>query len=270
LDGRVARFASALVLVLVLGPAARAAGPPPVIVALDTGGGLLVFAADRPGTVRKVTPKGTSGRLVGIDERPADGHLYGLAGTSDLYRIDPASGAATLVATLTVPFDGEERSGVDFNPQADRLRLVSADGQNLRVHPGMGATAVDRPIAWAPGDPNAGHRPHVTAAAYTNNVRDAPTTKLFVIDGELDVLALQDPPNDGRLSTVGRLGVDFGPLGGFDIVTDADGTDRAYAASGATLYAVDLATGAATPLGTIGDGTASVVALAVSRETQAP
>jgi len=266
----VPRALTILVTVLALGATARAASPQPVMVALGDDGTLLVFALGQPGTVRKVTPKGTSGRLVGIDERPADGHLYGLAGTSDLYRVDPTSGAATLVGTLTVPFDGEQRSGFDFNPQADRLRLVSAEGQNLRVHPGLGATAVDRPLAWVPGDPNASHRPRVTAAAYTNNIPEAPTTKLFVIDGERNVLALQDPPNDGRLRTVGPLGVDFGPLGGFDIVTDTQGTDTAYAASGATLYTIDLTTGAATVLGTIGDGTAHVVSLAASREATPP
>src|SRR5262249_60754511 len=79
---------------------------------------------------------------------------------------------------------------------------------------------------------------------------------------EGDVLAPQDPPNDGILTTVGPLGIDFGPLGGFDIVTDATGKDSGYAASGATLYAIDLTTGAARSLGTIGDGRANVVGLA--------
>jgi hypothetical protein len=42
------------------------------------------------------------------------------------------------------------------------------------------------------------------------------------------------------LLTVGSLNVDFGPLGGFDIVTDESGKDRAFAASGSTLYTIDL------------------------------
>ena len=121
-------------------------------------------------------------RLIGIDVRPADRRVYGITATSDLYRLDPLTGAAELVATLTVPFDGAARSGIDFNPLADRLRLVSWDGQNLRVHPTLGATAADRPLTWRPGDPNAGRQPRITAAAYSRNVPGAADTKLFVID----------------------------------------------------------------------------------------
>jgi len=200
-------------------------------------------------------------RLIGLDARPADGRLYAVAVTNDVYRIDPASGAAELISTLTVPFDGDVHSGVDFNPQADRLRLVSDAGQNLRVNVMLGATAVDRPLAYGPRDPNAGRRPHVTAAAYSNNVKDAPTTKLFEVDYDLDALVLQEPPNDGVLATIGPLGVDAGPLCGFDILTE-HGADQAWAACGASLYRVDLGTGRATPAGTVGNGSEIIVSLA--------
>jgi hypothetical protein len=236
------------------------------LVALGEDGALFVFAADRPETARRIEPSGLGARLIGIDTRPADGRLYGLTVANDLHRLDPRTGAATLVGTLTVPFDGEARSGIDFNPQADRLRLVSIEGQNLRVHPSLGATAVDRPLAYRDGDPNAGRRPRVTAAAYTNAVAGAASTRLFGIDAERDVLVLQDPPNDGLLATIGPLGIDFGPLGGFDIVTDAGGQDHAWAASGATLYTLDHATGRATPAGTIGAPGVSVVSLAAVRD----
>jgi hypothetical protein len=250
-----------------------AALTPPVaahtLVALTADGALVVFRTDRPAATSTVEPRGLSGRLIGIDTRPAGGRLYGVTTTNDVYRLDATSGEATLVSTLTVPFDGAERSGVDFTPQADRLRLLSADGQNLRVNVDLGATATDGALVYAAGDANAGRRPRITAAAYTNAVAGAATTILFEIDAALDVLAVQEPPNDGVLRTVGPLGVDFGPHGGFDIVTEAGG-DRAYAASGATLYAMDLTTGAARSLGTIGDGSASVVSLAVSAAVAAP
>ena len=232
------------------------------LLALCDDGSMLGFHADRPAEVRRVQPQGISGRLIGIDRRPADGVLYGLTTTNEIYRLDPQSGQATLVSSLTVPFDGDARSGVDFNPQADRLRVVSHDGQNLRINVRLGATAVDGALRYKDGDSGAGKRPRITAAAYTHNIADAPDTKLFEIDEERDVLVLQDPPNDGILTTVGPLGIDFGPLGGFDIVTDATGKDSGYAASGATLYAIDLTTGAARSLGTIGDGRANVVGLA--------
>ncbi len=261
-----------LILVASLAVAGRpaSADPPPTLVALADDGTLVVLRADRPATTRTVRPVGLGGRLVGIDTRPADGHLYGLTATSDLYRVDPASGRCTALSTLTVPFDGEARSGVDFNPQVDRLRLVSAAGQNLRVNVDLGATAVDAPLAYAPGDANAGKRPRITAAGYTHVVAGAATTRLFEIDADLDVLVVQDPPNDGVLHTVGPLGVDFGPLGGLDVVTDAVGVDHAYAASGATLYAVDLEGGRATVLGTIGAAPLTIVSLAATAEATPP
>ena len=224
---------------------------------------LLRFTAERPGEVERVSVTGTSAPLLGIDYRPADGLLYGVSSTNDLYAIDAATGAARMVSTLTQGFDGTPRSAFDFNPQADRLRLIAATGQDLRVHVALGAVAVDGPLAFAAGDPHAGKRPRVTAAAYTQNVPAAPSTRLFDIDFELDVLALQDPPNDGSLRTVGPLGVDFGPTGGFDIRSGPGGEEQAFAASGATLYAVDLASGAARALGAIGDGRISLIGLAV-------
>ena len=233
----------------------------PTLVAVSENGALLVFPADRPGDARKVPVRGVDGTLIGADLRPADQRIYGVSTTNEIYTIDPDSGEASLVSSLTIPFDGGARSGIDFNPQADRLRLVSAEGQNLRVNVEIGASAVDRSLAYASGDPNAGERPAVAASAYTSSRPDAATTKLFNIDAAQDVLAIQDPPNDGAQVTVGRLGVDFAPLAGFEIVTDASGQDRAYAASGSMLYAVDLESGAARPIGAIGAGDAAVVSL---------
>jgi Domain of unknown function (DUF4394) len=63
---------------------------------------------------------------------------------------------------------------------------------------------------------------------------------------------LQDPPATGQLKTIGNgLGVDFGAKGGFDIFTDAKGTNNAFAVSGSTLYAIDLNAGTAKQVGTI-------------------
>jgi len=221
------------------------------LVGLDESNTLIRFDLARPGDVTLTKVRGVSGTLVGIDHRPSNRVLYGLSTTNDVYTIDRASGAATLVSTLTLAFDAGPRSGLDFNPQTDRLRLVGGNGQNLRVNVDLGAAAADTPLRYAATDTNAGKRPAIAAAAYTNAIANAPTTKLYDIDSDLDVLALQDPPNDGVLATVGPLGVDFGPLAGLDIVSE-DGVDRAFAVSGLRLYEVDLATGAARPLGTVG------------------
>jgi hypothetical protein len=231
---------------------------------------LILFNSNDPGKTQSVKVTGVSGMLLGIDYRPADGLLYGVTSANNIYTIDPTTGAATLVSTLTVAFDGGPRSGVDFNPQSDRLRLVGSNGQNLRAYAGIGAAATDGALAYAPTDPHFGTKPGITAAAYTNSVAGAPFTKTFDIDADLDILALQEPPNDGVLVTVGSLGIDFGPVGGFDIITDGSGRDSAFAVSGPTLYAIDLATGAATSLGTVGDAGVNLIGLAAAGTTDMP
>jgi hypothetical protein len=256
------RLCAVLLLAAPLAPL-EPAGADTQLVGLGEQNVLLRFTAERPGEAERIGVTGASAPILGIDFRPADGVLYGVSSANDLYAIDVASGTARLVSTLTQGFDGSPRSAFDFNPQADRLRLIASTGQDLRVHVALGAVAVDGPLAYAAGDANAGKRPRVTAAAYTHNVPAAPTTQLFDIDFELDVLALQDPPNDGSLRTVGPLGVDFGPTGGFDIRSGPGGVEQAFAASGATLYEIDLASGAARALGAIGDGQVSVIGLAV-------
>ncbi len=249
------------VLAIVAATAMRSVAAEPTLVALGDDGALVVFRPHDT-TSRTLVPKGVSTKLVGIDRRPADGKLYGLAGGTDVYTIDPATGDATLVSTLTVPFDGDVRSGVDFTPQLDRLRLLSSDGRNLRVNVALGATAVDKPLAYADGDPNAGRRPHITAAGYANNRPGVATTTLFEIDSGLDVLVIQDPANDGVLKTVGPIGIDVPDLAGMDVVTDADGKDAAYAAWGTTLYSIDLSSGRATAIGPIPGAVSPVVSLA--------
>jgi len=232
------------------------------LVALVDDGSLLVLATDRPAEARAVTLRGVGGRLIGIDWRPADRQLWGLSDRNDLYRIDVAGGTATLTSTLTLPFDGGAASGVDFTPQNDRLRLLGSTGQNMRVQVTLGATALDKPLAYASGDPNAGHRPAIAASGYDHNVAAAPVTMLFAIDAELDVLVRVDPPNDGQLVTIGPLGVDVGPETGFEIVTGTGGVESAFVAAGGTLYTLDLSSGRASPAGSIGGGRGSVVSLA--------
>ena len=83
---------------------------------------------------------------------------------------------------------------------------------------------------------------------------------LFDIDVTRDTLVLHNPPNSGTLITVGSLGVNAKSVVGFDIA-GSDGT--AYASLmvntaknpksvRAVLFAIDLLTGEAIPLGVIG------------------
>jgi hypothetical protein len=65
------------------------------------------------------------------------------------------------------------------------------------------------------------------------------------------VLVKQAPPNDGILNTVGALGVKLDGGVAFDIAADGKGGNQGWLLVGSTLYAVDLATGAAKSAGTI-------------------
>lgn len=243
------------------------------LIGLTNDNTLVGFDSNSPSTINTVQVTGVNGTLLGIDFRPANGLLYGITNTNNLYTINPGTGAATFASTLSVPFTGGIRSGVDFNPAADRLRVVGNNDQNLRINVDTGATISDGTLAYAAGDPNFGVNPIITAAAYTNSFPGpgggGRTTQLFDIDSNLDTLVLQSPPNAGTLNTIGSLGIDFSPTGGFDIFTDANGVNNAFAASDSVLYTIDLSTGAATSVGTIG-GSRSFVGLAATNAVPEP
>jgi hypothetical protein len=217
---------------------------------LSPGNLLVWFGQNNSGRGQSIPVRGIDGNLQGIDFRPADGRLYGVSDTDKIYTINPNTGAATQVGTLSTSFDGGYQSGFDFNPQLDRLRINSLR-QNFSVNVDNGAAAAQTALAYIAGDRNAGRDPNVTSAAYTNNVAGTPSTQLFTIDYDLDVLALQDPPPTGQLRTIGSLGVNLSPIGGFDIVTNGQGVNRAFAVSGSTLYTIDLTTGRASPAGMV-------------------
>lgn len=227
------------------------------LAALAEGNVLLRFRSDQPAEAVQLAIQGVNEALLGIDWRPADGKVYGLSELGEIFVLDCRSGKATHASQLTRPYPGDQRSGFDFTPAADRLRLVSRSGQNFRTHVGIGATAVDRPLVFVANDINHSERPRTAAVAYSNNVAQAPTTEMFNIDADLDVLVLQDP-NRGTLETIGALGVDIADEAGFEIVTLAGGQELAFAASRGQLYRIDLASGRAAVVGPIGDGTSVV------------
>ncbi|TAJ22206.1 MAG: DUF4394 domain-containing protein [Planctomycetota bacterium] len=250
---------------------------PPMLVALTAAGTLATFVPGAPGTIlSEIALAGLEPgeKLVGIDYRPANGVLYGIGSTSRVYRVALATGIVfpASAASFTPSLAGNA-FGLDFNPVPDRIRVVGDAEQNLRLHPETGAVAgVDTPLAYAAGDANFGADPSVGGAAYTNDFAGAVATTLYGIDGALDVLVGQGSlggaplsPNSGQLFTLGALGVDSTGAIGFD-VSPLGGAFAALVPSGSSgsrLYAVNLATGAATLLGAIGAGSTVVVGLAV-------
>jgi hypothetical protein len=229
------------------------------IFALTTNNNLISFSSDSPGTILSttaITGLQAGESLVGIDFRPAVGLIYGLSNQSRVYILDSTTGQARQTAILSESAIGAN-FGVDFNPVPDRLRVVNESNQNLRINVENGVAAVDTPLAFAAGDPNASADPNVVASAYINNFAGTTATTLYGIDSNLDILVLQNPPNNGTLNTVGSLGVDTTDVAGFDI---AAGSTRAFASlnvgGSSGLYTINLRTGAATLVGTIGGGQA--------------
>jgi hypothetical protein len=249
---------AALTLIVLAGfqPAAAQSDPSVTVYAVTGDGRLISFNASSPGSTLTdvaISGLGEGENIVGIDIRPATGQLFALSSASRLYVLDVSSGAASGVGGVFSTALNGANFGFDFNPTVDRIRLVSDARQNLRLNPNNGAVAaVDGTLSYGASDPNAGATPNIVASAYTNNFGGSGSTTLYNIDAGLDVLVIQNPPNAGGLVTVGPLGVDAGSQTSFDIMSDRNGSDNAFAAIGSSLYQINLATGEASLIGGIG------------------
>ena len=232
-----------------------------VIYAVTTSNSLIRFDSSSPGTILTIGAiTGLQGgeTILGIDFRPASRQLFGLGSTSRLYTINVTTGAATVVGTQFTTLLNGTAFGIDFNPTVDRLRVTSQADQNMRLNPNNAAIAgIDSTLAYAALDANAGANPSIVGNAYTNNFVGATTTTLYDIDSNLDILTTQNPPNNGTLNTVGPLGFNTSDLVGFDISrasSIAFASLTAPAAATSSLFTINLTTGAATLVGTIGGG----------------
>jgi hypothetical protein len=231
---------------------------------------MLTINAGQPTKVLKrvqLTGLSAGDTLVGIDYRIAKGMLYALARSGRLYTVDTETGALKAVGSAPAVALQGEAFGVDFNPVADRIRVMSTSGQNVRLHPDTGALAATDPAPfYATGDKRAGTKPEIAAAAYTYNKKDDKLTTNFAIDRNGGFLVTMGSAegvqpvvsfNTGQLFSVGALGVTDMSDVSMDI---ADLSGAAYAAirlkSHATtrLYSIDLQSGKASFIGTMGDG----------------
>lgn len=199
--------------------------------------------------------------LVGIDVRPASpGTLYGVGSTSRIYTINPTTGLATAVSATPFSALSGTAFGTDFNPVPDRIRQVSDTEQNLRLNPNDGTGVTDG---------NLNPAGNFVGVAYTNNFPGATSTQLYAIDSAAGTLSLIGNPNNGTpITPVGSLGLgtNLSPSIGFDISGATGSTAFASITVGgqSRLYTVNLATGAATNLGTIGTGTTPFLGLAAA------
>lgn len=255
---------------------------------------LILLSTDNPDNPNAAIPilgLDVGETLVGIDVRPQNGKLYGLASNGTgvrLYVISPQTGVATPLTAAPVQFDNGSGTavpiqgtnfGFDFNPTVDRIRVVTDAGQNFRMNPNTG-TLVDgnNGGADAPGtNPDgavSGGTTTVDGTAYTNSSPNATATTQYTLDANTNSLLIQTPPNNGTQTE--RLEVklngstlDFTAVNGFDIPADVNVTasntkaiGRAFAAltvgSTTGLYAIELSTGTATLVGPVGAGSTLV------------
>jgi outer membrane protein assembly factor BamB len=189
--------------------------------------------------------QGINGKIVGIDVRPADGMLYALASDGGVFTVNTANGKATWKSKLETMLNPGVWGTVDFNPAADRLRVIGSDGMNLRANVDDGKVTTDGTLRFADADGAKGKTPKIVAGAYVNSVKGAKETALYDIDATTGALVKQAPPNDGILNTVGALGVTLDVVA-FDIWSDGSKND-AWLMTKHGLHSVDLGTGKAGP-----------------------
>ncbi|MFJ3582828.1 DUF4394 domain-containing protein [Streptomyces sp. NPDC090127] len=216
-------------------PEGRTGGHRLISVGLTSDQRLVGFDVSDPSdtwSLGKVRGLRGDSKLVGIDFRVQNGKLYGVGEKGGVYTVD-SEARAVKVSQLTVALQGRH-FGVDFNPAANRLRVISDTGQNLRHNiddpAAPRSTTVDGTLTNPTMPPSTALG--VTGAAYTNNDLNAATaTTLFDIDTTNDRVSLQSPANAGTLAPTGNLGVNAGPSAGFDIYYKAsNGWNHGFAA----------------------------------------
>jgi hypothetical protein len=206
------------------------------LVAIDTAGPRVIGVANMTGV---------AGRLLGIDVRPADGMLYGVLADGTVVTIDWRNGRATFKSRLTQTPPRGVMVSIDFNPAADRLRILGSDGTNLRANVDDGTVTADAALNFVQPNPFGGIAPKIVAGAYSNSRPGAKATLLWDIDSATNAFYLQLPPNAGTLNPVSdQLNIKVGQLG-FDIQTDRNGVNTAWIVTGNRLFTVGLASGTA-------------------------
>lgn len=219
------------------------------IVALQDGTSLTMIDPAKKAAIASVKVDGGA-KLVGIDVRPSDGKLYGLTMDGTIVTIDAKTGKWEKKSQLSEKLPDGAKFAVDFNPVADRMRVVSSTGMNLRVNVEDGKAVVDGSLKYSDSDAMKGKTPMVTAVAYSNSFAGTKETAMYDVDMAAGSLVKQAPPNDGVLSTIGNLGVKVDALA-LDIASDGKGGNTAWVVAAGALHTVDLASGKVTTAGPI-------------------
>lgn len=250
-------FALALAGTALAAPAAAA-----TVVALKDGKSLVWIDTDKMKVTGTVALAGNAS-IVGMDVRPSDGKLYGLTPQGAVVVIDAKSGKWEKKADLSEKLPAGATFSVDFNPVADRMRVLSSTGTSLRINVEDGKTIVDGALKYADGDANKGKQPKVLAGAYSNSFAGTKETALYDLDAANGTYLRQAPPNDGILNTLGSLSLKLGDAVAFDIASDGKGGNTGWLLVGGALYSLDIANGSTKMVGKIAGLTGKVTDIAV-------
>jgi len=208
---------------------------------------LVRFALEDPSAVEltAIAGLGAGEHLVGLTRSGAN-KLFALGVTSRVYELDPATAQATPVTktTFTPALAGQAWA---IAAGASELRVTSDVDQNLRLDQATGAvTKVDATLAFAAGDVNEGSSPQIVSTTFDG-------TTLYGIDAESDLVVKLVSPADGRVKTVGSLGIVVSD----DAIGFAMHDGHAYAIirvlADNGLYEIDLASGKASLVKKIDD-----------------
>ena len=245
LNSKIALGAAAIVVAVA---GASASGSAATIAALQDGKSLVWIDTDKMKVAGSVKLAGGVS-LVGIDVRPADGKLYGVTPDGAIVTVDAKSGKWEKKSQITEKLPAGATFSVDFNPAADRLRVLTSTGTSLRINVEDGKTIVDGSLKYAEADANKGKTPRVTAGAYSNSFAGTKETNLYDFDAGNKAYVRQAPPNDGVLNTLSKLNI-TAPIA-FDILSDGKGGNTGWVLAGGTLYSLDIATGATKAMGKV-------------------
>lgn len=231
----------------------------PLAYSVNSADDLLIFELENPASYakRRITGLPPEDEVIALDFRPANGQLYILTrrfgdqfesfATVRLFTLNAATAAATLVGPVSIPLS-RTTLGFDFDPVADRIRIVTSN-ETLRVNPVNAAATVDVRF-------NSGTVFLPRAAAYDNNFAGATTTNFYVISSVIgssfgavvSKLYVQNTPTTGALTGVGDMTIQSQEnVENFDIGGTSNKGYAIIQVSGdqSYLHDIDLRTGAA-------------------------
>ncbi len=195
-----------------------AGGASASLIGLSRDNQLIHLVAGPPAQATSVVPitgLRVGEQIIGIETRPSTKELFGVSNQNLLYKIDKFSGTARPVSVDSIEFNPNltgDLLGLDFNPMDDVLRIVTSDGQNLRVSPTTGEViGVD--ISFGATGPVS-----FNSIAYSFPTSLGGKSDLYGIDLLSGNLYKVVNPNAAEIQLVGNTGFSWTGDGGFEIL----------------------------------------------------